>query len=97
LSPSMYLTRPYAPLAQRMAAFVSYEEALPRALAQIKANLKLPLPASYIDVPGIFADVKDDALQARFKASNAAAIKASQDLADWLKAQKPHATQDYAL
>ncbi|CAM0998665.1 DUF885 domain-containing protein [Rhodanobacter sp. Root179] len=113
LSPSMYLTRPYAPLAQRMAAFVTYQEALPRALAQIKANLKLPLPASYIDVgvnsfagfasffktdvPGIFAEVKDDALQARFKASNAAAIKASQDLADWLKSQKPHATQDFAL
>ncbi len=113
LSPSMYLTRPYAPLAQRMTAFVSYEEALPTALAQIKANLKLPLPESYIDVgvnsfagfasffktdvPGIFADVKDDALQARFKASNAAAIKASQELADWLEAQKPHATQDFAL
>jgi uncharacterized protein (DUF885 family) len=113
LSPSMYLTRPYAPLAQRMAAFVRYQEALPGALAQLKANLKLPLPASYIDVgvnsfggfasffktdvPGIFAEVKDAALQARFKASNAAAIKAAQDLADWLKAQKPHATQDYAL
>ncbi|MFC5526169.1 DUF885 domain-containing protein [Rhodanobacter ginsengisoli] len=113
LSPSMYVTRPYAPLAQRMAAFVSYEEALPRALAQIKGNLKLPLPASYIDVgvnsfggyasffktdvPGIFASVKDDALQARFKASNAAAIKAARDLADWLKAQKPHATQAFAL
>lgn len=113
LSPNMYLTRPYAPLAQRMAAFVSYQEALPKALAQIKANLKLPLPASYIDVgvnsfggfasffktdvPGIFAQVKDDTLQARFKASNAAAIKASQELADWLKAQQPHATQDFAL
>ncbi|UGB39022.1 DUF885 domain-containing protein [Frateuria soli] len=113
LSPSMYLTRPYAPLPVRMAAFVRYQEALPQALAQIKANLKLPLPASYIelgvnafggyadffkaDVPGIFAGVKDPALQARFKASNAAAIKASRELADWLKAQKPHATQDYAL
>jgi hypothetical protein len=39
LSPSMYLTRPYAPLPQRMAAFVTYQEALPRALEQIKANL----------------------------------------------------------
>ncbi|HEY8587429.1 MAG TPA: DUF885 domain-containing protein [Rhodanobacter sp.] len=113
LSPSMYLTRPYAPLAQRMAAFVSYQEALPKALAQIKANLKLPLPATYIDVgvnsfagyasffktdvPQIFAEVKDTDLQARFKASNAAAIKATQDLADWLKAQKSHATQDFAL
>jgi hypothetical protein len=113
LSPSMYLTRPYAPLPQRMAAFVTYQEALPKALEQIKANFKLPLPASYIDlgvnsfggfasffksdVPAIFAEVKDDALQARFKASNAAAVKASQDLADWLKAQKPQATQGFAL
>jgi hypothetical protein len=113
LSPSMYLTRPYAPLPQRMAAFVTYQEALPKAIEQIKANLKLPLPATYVDlgvnsfggfasffksdVPAIFAGVKDDALQARFKASNAAAIKASQDLADWLKAQKPQATQGFAL
>ncbi|MEO7071685.1 MAG: DUF885 domain-containing protein [Rhodanobacter sp.] len=113
LSPSMYLTRPYAPLPQRMAAFVSYQEALPKAIAQIKANFKLPLPASYIDlgvnsfggyasffktdVPTIFAGVKDDALQARFKASNAAAVQATQAMADWLKAQKPHATQGYAL
>ena len=113
LSPSMYLTRPYAPLPQRMAAFVAYQEALPRAIEQIKANFKLPLPASYIDlgvnsfagysnffksdVPAIFADVEDDALQARFKASNAVAIKATQDMADWLKAQTPQATQDFAL
>jgi uncharacterized protein (DUF885 family) len=113
LSPSMYLTRPYAPLADRMAAFVTYEEALPKALAQVKANLKTPLPASYLtlginsfggfaaffknDVPGIFASVKDPALQARFDKANAAAIKASQELADWLKAQQPKATQDYAL
>jgi hypothetical protein len=113
LSPSMYLTRPYAPLPERMAAFVKYQEALPKAIEQIKGNFKLPLPASYIDlgvnsfagyasffktdVPAIFADVKDDALQARFKTSNAAAIRATQDMADWLKAQKPNATQAFAL
>jgi len=113
LSPSMYLTRPYAPLPQRMDAFIRYQEALPKALEQIKANFKLPLPASYIDlgvnsfagyasffasdVPSIFAEVKDSALQARLKASNAAAIKATQAMADWLKAQRPQATQDFAL
>ncbi|MGA7296554.1 MAG: DUF885 domain-containing protein [Rhodanobacteraceae bacterium] len=113
LSPSMYLTRPYAPLSQRMAAFVKYQEALPQAIAQIKGNLRLPLPASYItlgansfggfasffknDVPAIFAEVKDKALQQRFQASNAAAIKASRDMADWFDGQKPHATQDFAL
>jgi hypothetical protein len=113
LSPSMYLTRPYAPLAQRMDAFIRYQEALPKAIGQIRANFRTPLPASYIDlgvnsfggyasffasdVPKIFAEVKDDALQARLKASNAAAIKATQDMADWLEAQKPQATQDFAL
>jgi hypothetical protein len=113
LSPSMYLTRPYAPLAQRMAAFVSYQEALPTATEQIRANMKPPLPASYVelginsfagysrffstDVPPIFADVADQALQARFKLSNAAAIKATREMADWYTAQKPAATQNFAL
>ena len=113
LSPSMYLTRPYAPLPQRMTAFVTYQEALPKAIEQIRGNLKGPLPATYIDlgansfggyasffrdqVPPIFAEVEDDALQARFKASNAAAVKATQEMADWFTAQKPKATQDFAL
>ena len=113
LSPSMYLTREYAPLPQRMAAFIHYQEALPKAIAQIKANLKPPLPASYIelgvnsfggyasfftsDVPAIFKDVQDATLQARLKASNAGAIKATQEMADWLKAQQPQATQNFAL
>ena len=113
LSPSMYLTRPYAPLPQRMAAFVTYQEALPKAIEQIRGNFKTPLPATYIDlgansfggyasffrdqVPAVFAEVKDDALQARFKASNAAAVEATQEMADWFAAQKPKATQDFAL
>ncbi|MEP6633622.1 MAG: DUF885 family protein, partial [Luteimonas sp.] len=50
LSPSMYITRPYAPLPQRMAAFATYQEALPKAIEQMKANLTTPLPASYIDL-----------------------------------------------
>ena len=113
LSPSMYLTRPYAPLPQRMAAFVTYQEALPKAIEQIRGNFKQKLPASYIDlgvntfsgyasffkkdVPAIFAEVKDDALQQRLAASNAGAIKATQEMADWLTSLKPQATQDFAL
>jgi hypothetical protein len=113
LSPSMYLTREYAPLPQRMAAFVQYQEALPKAIEQIRGNLKPPLPATYVDlgantfkgyaeffrdsVPAIFAGVDDAALQARFKASNTAAAKAAQDMADWFATLKPAATQDFAL
>lgn len=113
LSPSMYLTRPYAPLEQRMAAFVTYQEALPKAAEQIRANLKGPLPATYIglgkmgfsgmaeffqtDVPKAFAEVKDEALQKRFAASNAKATEAMRGLADYLSKMEPQATQDFAL
>ncbi|HTA65262.1 MAG TPA: DUF885 domain-containing protein, partial [Xanthomonadaceae bacterium] len=113
MSPSIYLTREYAPLHQRMQAFVTYEDNLPAAIAQVRANLQAPLPASYIDygigvfdgladffasdVPKAFASVDDKALQDRFKASNEKAIKATRELADWLKSQKPQATQDFAL
>ncbi len=113
LSPSIYLTREYAPLPQRMAAFVAYEENLPVAVAQIRANLKAPLPTSYIDygigvfggladflksdVPKIFAAVDDKDLQSRFTASNAKAVESIRGLADWMKTLKPSATQDFAL
>lgn len=113
ISPSLYLTREYAPLPQRMAAFVTYEENLPAAAAQIRANLQAPLPATYItygtglfgglakyfknDVPKAFAEVKDDALQARFKTANEKAAAAMDDLSTWIKSQQPNATQDFAL
>ncbi|MEZ5462142.1 DUF885 domain-containing protein [Dokdonella sp.] len=113
LSPSMYLTRPYAPLAERMAAFVSYLEALPRAIEQIRTNLRPPLPVTYVDlgintfagyshffasdVPDIFAEVADSELQARFKRANEKAVQATREMADWFTTLKPEATRDFAL
>ncbi|MGB0135167.1 DUF885 domain-containing protein [Dokdonella sp.] len=113
LSPSMYLTRPYAPLAQRMTAFVSYLEALPLAIDQIRTNMRPPLPATYVelgintfggysrffaeDVPAIFSEVDDADLQARFKIANENAIKATGEMSDWFTSLKPEATQDFAL
>jgi len=113
VSPSLYLTREYAPLAQRMAAFVQYEENLPAATAQIQANMQTPMAAPLInygigvfggladffktDVPKVFASVNDPALQQRFALANAGAIKATGDFAAWLNSQKPTATQDFVL
>jgi hypothetical protein len=113
ISPSLYLTREYAPLAQRMAAFIQYEENLPAATAQIEANMHTPMAASLIDygigvyggladffkndVPKAFASVEDKTLQDRFAAANAGAIQATSDLADWLKSQKATSTQDFVL
>ena len=113
VSPSLYLSREYAPLPQRMAAFIQYEENLPTATAQIQANLQTPLASSLIDfgvgdfggladffkndVPKAFASVNDPALQLRFSAANAKAITAVGNLAAWLKTQKATATQDFVL
>jgi len=96
-----------------MASFVTYEDNLPAAVAQIRANLQAPLAASYIDygigvfggladffqndVPKAFTSVDDKGLQEHFKTSNAKAIATMRDLAAWLKSQKPHATQNFAL
>lgn len=113
LDPSVYLTRPYAPAAVRLKAFIAYANRLPRAARQIRDNLRAPLPRTYVelgidsfggyasffahDVRPIFADVQDPALQAQLERALAAASAAMQSLADAFKAQLPAANQDFAL
>lgn len=113
LDPSVYVTRPYAPAETRMRAFIAYLKAVPRATRQIRANLKTPLPLSFInygkagfggfaeyypkDGKAAFASVADPALQAELDTAARAAARAMQGLSDWLEAQRPQATQDFAL
>src|SRR5690242_12393736 len=49
LDPSVYLTRPYAPAAKRLKAFTRYLRAIPTAAAQIRANLRTPLPRTFVE------------------------------------------------
>jgi hypothetical protein len=113
LEPEVYVARDYAPLAQRMRAYIAYAKAIPRAAAQIRANLRTPLPRSYVrlghigagglaafyenDVPTVFANVSDPRLQAEFRAANAGAIKAMRALDAWYTQQEAHATEAYAM
>jgi len=113
MDPEVYLTRPYAPLPERMQAFTRWARGLPRAAEQIRANLRTPLPRTYIyvgrvgfgglasyfedDVPGVFAEVKDAALQTELKEALAGAVKALRELDAWLAEQEPGATDNYAL
>ncbi len=113
LNPSVYLTRDYAPLADRMRAYVAYAGAVPAAATSIKENLGLPLPQTFVeraisgfagyadffndDVPKIFASVDDAALQAEFKTANKAAADAMRDLAKYFEGQRATATQGFAL
>lgn len=113
LRPDVYVTREYAPLAERMAAYVRHAREIPRAAAQIRENLRTPLPRTYVqvgrltfgglasffedDVPEIFASVEDAGLQADFREANAGAISAMRELDAWLAAQEAQATDDFAL
>ena len=113
LDPNVYVTRPYAPLAERLQAFIHYAEAVPTAVEQILANLETPLPRTFVqigrinygglagylenDVPGVFAEVDDTELLAKFEKANTGAIAALRRLDAWLAEQEATATDDFAL
>jgi uncharacterized protein (DUF885 family) len=113
LDPDVYVRREYAPLETRIRAYTAYARNVPRALTQAKANLKTPMPKTYVqigrktigglagfyagDVAATFAPVTDEQLQQDFRAANAAAIQAVKEFDAWLATQEPVATDDYAL
>jgi len=113
LDPNVYLTRAYAPLADRMAAYNRWAGAVPGATEQIMANLRTPLPKSFIDigrirfgglasyleddVPGVFAEITDEDLWTEFEEVTGEAIAALSQLDAWLAGQLDAATDDYAL
>ncbi len=113
LSPSMYVTRPYAPLEVRLRAYIQYLEAIPTAAEQIRTNLRTPLPLTFInygrsafgglaeyyqgDGKAAFAEVDDPALQSQLSTASNAAAVAMSALSNWLETQRPNATNDFAL
>jgi hypothetical protein len=113
LVPDVYAARDYAPLPERLRAYTRYLKAIPVAAVRIRANMRLPLPRTYIDrahilfgglaafyendAPPVFAPVDDVELQAEFRLANAAAIRAMKDLDAWFAAQQPTATDAFAI
>jgi hypothetical protein len=113
LDPNVYLAREYAPLPDRMRAFTRYATNLPAALAQVRANLRTPMPKAYAkighgrvaglaeylegSVPAVFASVNDTALQRQFATANAGAAKALQELSTWFAQQEKQGTDNFAL
>ncbi|HWM90704.1 MAG TPA: DUF885 domain-containing protein [Thermoanaerobaculia bacterium] len=103
MDPALYLTRNYAPLEQRMRAYVEYARAVPATAAQVRANLRTPMPKTFAelgrmsfsglagyfesDVPPVFAAVEDPGLQAAFREANAAAAAAVRELGAWFEGQ----------
>jgi hypothetical protein len=113
LDPDTYLTRPYAPLDQRMRAYTAYARSIVRVLPQIRANLKTPLPRTFIDrgrgifggfasffaddVPPVFKSVTDPQLQREFKQANDSAIAAMRAMDTWMESLRPTQTENFAI
>jgi hypothetical protein len=113
LDPSMYLTREYAPLPKRLEGFLGYARAVPRLAADIRANLRTPLPRAFIErgaagfagyatfyrteMPGIFAQLTDERQKRELIEASAAAARAMDELTAWLQAQRATATDAFAL
>ena len=113
LDPSMYLTREYAPLTKRLEGFLGYVRAVPRLVADIRANLRKPLPKAFIergtaafggyatffrkDMPPIFAELTDENLKRELGEATTAAAKSMDDLSVWLDSQRPKGPRDFAL
>jgi hypothetical protein len=113
LDPSMYLTREYAPLETRLKGYLGYARAIPKLAADIRANLRAPLPKAFIErgaagfggyatffrteMPPIFAPLTDERLKKDLADATAAAAKAMAELAAWLESQRAGGTDAFAL
>ncbi len=113
LDPGIYAVRPYADPATRMKAMIAYLRHVPQAAAQVRANLRMPMPASFIkfgivafvgladyygtDGKAAFAEVKNADLQRQYDEAAVPAAHAMRDLSDWLKSNQGSATDAFAL
>lgn len=113
LDPSMYLTREYAPLPKRLEGFLGYARAVPALVANIRANLRTPLPKAFIErgtagfggyatffreeMPAIFAPLEDTRLKADLTEATQNAAKAMDELTAWLESQRATGTDAFAL
>ncbi len=112
-SPSPYITLTYAPIDERMRAFIKYLQAVPEAVAQARDNLETPMPRTWIDfgvaafggmadyftndVPLVWESVRDEGLQAEFAAANTVAAGAMESMAEYLESLRATQTEDFPL
>jgi len=104
LDPGPYVTREYAPLDERLRAYIQHARGIPEAAAQIRANLETPVAAPHArmasasfsgladylanDVPGVFREVSAGSLQQQLIDANTPAVSALRELAAWFGEQE---------
>jgi hypothetical protein len=113
IDPSVYVVVPYAEPPVRLAAYIKFLQAIPNAARQIRANIKTPMPISFVDYasksfggyaeyfPGdgmkAFAGVGSATDQDNLKRASLAAAASMKELADWAESQRPNAKGNFML
>ena len=113
ISPSVYVSRDYAPGAVRLEALTGYLRRLPAYLTQMRATLEPPFPRPFVrtalvrfgglaahlgdEVPALFAAVEDQALQAAFADALGPAVAALREVEAWLERRLEDGSGDFAL
>jgi len=111
--PNSYVAVPYAPIEKRVEAFIKYLEKVPAAVAQMRTNIELPLPKTFVDYSAVsfkgmaeyyqkdallaFAEIKEPEVQARLKTAVEPAAKAMLELSAWFSSQTSFAEKGYVL
>jgi uncharacterized protein (DUF885 family) len=101
---STYIKRDFAPLPQRVRSIIAIERAVPKNLADARANLIGSLPKPYIelaidiangnaeflanDLVAALKDLSDPALKAEFTAANHRAIAELHGFSEWLAKER---------
>ena len=113
LDPNVYVARPYAAPAVRMRAAIAFLKNVPDAAQRIRANLRGPMPESFVDygiaafdgfaayyrsdLPRAFAGVGTGEQQRALAEGAARASEAMAGLASSLREGRATATHDFAL
>ena len=113
VSPSVYVSRDYAPKDVRLRALAAYLRSLPGYLGQMRETLEPPFPRPFVrsalvrfgglashlenDAPALFAEVGDEAAQRAFVAAREPAVAALRDVEAWLRLRLEDASDEFAL
>ena len=113
LDPSVYVTVPYAPKEQRLKAYIKLLQNVPRALEQMRTNIRTPMATSFVDYaknafggfaeyyPGdgtaAWAGVGTPEDQQALKSATDTAVKAMQDTVAWVESQRAASKPNFPL
>ncbi|HKN41353.1 MAG TPA: DUF885 domain-containing protein, partial [Sphingomicrobium sp.] len=113
VDPSVYITVPYAPKEQRLKSYIKFLQNVPRAVEQMRANIKTPMAISFVDYaksafggfveyyPGdgmaAWKGVGTPEDQQALKLATDNAVKAMKDTVAWVESQRPAAKPNFAL